>query len=321
MTEWKNNIAKISLPTPFPVGDVNVYVIKGDTLTLIDTGLKTEQGKDALEHGLTDIGLSLSDIEQIVLTHHHPDHAGGLGFFREDIPVYGHPNNQRFLLMTDDFINEHDMFYLDFASKLGVPSEYKELITQFRRSATYISPRTLRSGLLEGESIPGHPDWKVIETPGHAQSHISFYRDTDSVMIGGDHLLEKISPNPLMEPPLQKGHERPKPLLQYHDSLKKCLEVPLAMVYTGHGNEVFDVPGLIKKQMERQHMRAMNVKQMLKEKPSTGFEICRQLFPSAYQKELGLTLSETVGQLDYLQHLGEIKAEIVSEAIIYSVQQ
>jgi glyoxylase-like metal-dependent hydrolase (beta-lactamase superfamily II) len=317
----KNNIAKISLPTPFPVGDVNVYVIKGDTLTLVDTGLNTELGKQALEHGLREIGLKLDDIEQIVLTHHHPDHAGGLGLFPEDVPVYGHPNNQRFLHMTDEFIEEHERFYLDFASKLGVPAEYKKIIGQIRRSAKLVSPRKLRSGLLEGDSIPGHPDWKVIETPGHAQSHISLYHEKDGVMIGGDHLLEKISPNPLMEPPLQKGGERPKPLLQYNESLKKWLGIQISILYTGHGNEVFDVPALIEKQMERQHARAMNVKRMLEEKPSTGFEICKQLFPAVYQKELGLTLSETVGQLDYLEDLGEIKAENDAGTIIYSVRK
>lgn len=321
MTEWKNDVAKISLPTPFPVGDVNVFVIKGDTLTLIDTGLKTEQGKEALEQGLGELGLKLGDIEQVVLTHHHPDHAGGLGFFSEDVPVYGHPNNQRFLLMTEEFLEEHERFYLHFARKLGVPEEFKKMLAQIRRSAKYISPRVLRSALLEGDSLHGHPDWKVVETPGHAQSHISFYCEKDGVMIGGDHLLEKISPNPLMEPPVKPGEARPKPLLQYNDSLKKWLDISISMLYTGHGNEVFDVPALIKKQMERQHARAMSVKKILEENPSTGFDICRQLFPSVYQKELGLTLSETVGQLDYLEHLGEIKAEDNSETIIYSVQQ
>ncbi|RFU65624.1 MBL fold metallo-hydrolase [Peribacillus glennii] len=321
MTEWKNGVAKISLPTPFPVGDVNVYIIKGDALTLIDTGLQTEQGKEALLRGLGELGLRLDDIEQVVLTHHHPDHAGGLGLFSVDVPVYGHPNNQRFLLMSDEFIGEHERFYLDFARKLGVPEEYKKMVAQIRRSAKFVSPRVLRSGLVEGDTVPAHDDWKVIETPGHAQSHISFYREKDGVMIGGDHLLEKISPNPLMEPPIIPGEDRPKPLLQYNDSLNKWLGIPISMLYTGHGNEVFDVPGLIKKQRERQHLRAMNVKKILEENALTGFEVCKRLFPAVYEKELGLTLSETVGQLDYLENLGEIKTEEKSGMIIYSVQQ
>ncbi|PLT34789.1 MBL fold metallo-hydrolase [Bacillus sp. V5-8f] len=321
MTEWNNGVAKISLPTPFPVGDVNVYLLKGDALTLIDTGLSTEQGKEALIRGLGQVGLRLEDIEQIVLTHHHPDHAGGLGLFSQDVPVYGHPNNQRFLLMTDEFIEEHERFYLDFARKLGVPEDYKKMIAQIRRSAKYVSPRVLRSGLIEGDAVPAHADWKVIETPGHAQSHISFYREKDGVMIGGDHLLEKISPNPLMEPPIHPGEERPKPLLQYNESLNKWLGIPISMLYTGHGNEVFDVPGVIKKQRERQHLRAMNVKKMLEGKALSGFEVCRRLFPAVYEKELGLTLSETVGQLDYLENLGEIKAEEKSGTILYSVRQ
>ena len=38
MTEWIDGIAKLTLPTPFPVGDVNAYLIKGDRLTLVDAG-------------------------------------------------------------------------------------------------------------------------------------------------------------------------------------------------------------------------------------------------------------------------------------------
>jgi len=32
----------------------------------------------------------------------------------------------------------------------------------------------------------------------------------------------------------------------------------------------------------------------------TIFELTKQLFPKVYEKELGLTLSETIGQIDYL---------------------
>ena len=43
MAEWKDGIAKITLPTPFAVGDVNAYLIKGERLTLVDCGIKTKE--------------------------------------------------------------------------------------------------------------------------------------------------------------------------------------------------------------------------------------------------------------------------------------
>ena len=57
MVNWDTNIAKISLPTPFPVGDVNVYVVKGDALTLFDTGVQSKESKEAFSYQLGELGI------------------------------------------------------------------------------------------------------------------------------------------------------------------------------------------------------------------------------------------------------------------------
>jgi glyoxylase-like metal-dependent hydrolase (beta-lactamase superfamily II) len=69
-------IIPLAIPTPFYVGDVNVYLIKEDPLTLIDTGPKTEKAAAVLREKLRDTGVRLSDIRRIVLTHAHEDHCG-----------------------------------------------------------------------------------------------------------------------------------------------------------------------------------------------------------------------------------------------------
>ena len=70
------NIVPISVPTPFYVGDVNVYLIREDPVTLIDVGPKTPQAADALRRGLAAQGVEFSDVRRIVLTHAHEDHCG-----------------------------------------------------------------------------------------------------------------------------------------------------------------------------------------------------------------------------------------------------
>ncbi|AXN37431.1 MBL fold metallo-hydrolase [Peribacillus butanolivorans] len=321
MVNWNGDIAKLALPTPFAVGDVNVYVVKGDALTLIDTGVKTKQSKEVLTYGLGELGLKLSDIEQIILTHHHPDHAGALDFFDKEVPVYGHKNNQRWLTISDEFLETHNRFFLDYATKFGVAEELKNNLIHYRDEIKFLSERKLQGFLAEGDELPGLPGWRAIETLGHAQSHISFYRESDGLMIAGDHLLAKISPNPLMEPPLLPGGDRPRPLLQYNASLQKFLGISISTVYSGHGSEVDGdaVADLIQYRFERQHNRAMQVKSMLQDKPLSAFEVCQQLFPKVYLQEVGLTLSETIGQLDYLEDLGEIETETQSGVILYSI--
>src|SRR2546429_9333927 len=69
-------IVPISLPTPFYIGPVNVYLIAEDPLTLIDTGPKTKEATEALREGLRSAGFLVSDIRRIVLTHAHEDHCG-----------------------------------------------------------------------------------------------------------------------------------------------------------------------------------------------------------------------------------------------------
>ena len=96
-------IHKISIPTPFAVGDVNSFLVKGDALSLIDAGPKTPEAYEALKHGLNEAGYTFTDIEQVFLTHHHPDHAGWIDAF-ENATVLGHPYNNLWLKRDEAFL-------------------------------------------------------------------------------------------------------------------------------------------------------------------------------------------------------------------------
>src|SRR5215216_7178061 len=69
-------IHKISVPTPFYVGPVNVYLIEEDPLTLIDAGPRDDSSIAALRSGLACIGYRFSDIKRIIISHAHADHYG-----------------------------------------------------------------------------------------------------------------------------------------------------------------------------------------------------------------------------------------------------
>ncbi|QED48532.1 MBL fold metallo-hydrolase [Cytobacillus dafuensis] len=318
MAEWKDGLAKLVIPTPFSVGDVNVYVVKGERLTLVDVGPKTEEAWEALNAQLKDLHLSPEDIEQVVLTHHHPDHAGLLDFFPQTLDVYGHRNNQRWLHRTDAFLKAHDEFYYDLFPRCGIPEQYLSFIDLMKKPLSFSCSRSLSGELKEGDIPPGLDSWTVIETPGHAQSHIGLFREKDGVFIGGDHLLAHISPNPLMEPPLPGKTKRPKPQVQYNESLKKLLQLPIQLCYSGHGDNIYHVHELIEKRLVRQHERALHVKKWLEEESLTVFEICQRLFPTVYKKEFSLTISETIAQLDYLHALGAISINKEGKAYLFS---
>ncbi|WP_313892233.1 MBL fold metallo-hydrolase [Psychrobacillus sp.] len=298
-------IHKIEIPTPFAVGDVNSYILKGDALTLVDVGPKTEVALEVLKAGIKEAGYVLSDIEQVLLTHHHPDHSGWVNAF-EHATLLGHEYNQAWLTRDVDFFEYHDAFYMQCLMEEGVPESYFHWLEKMKRPLNLMGQKSLDRFLKEGDALPGHPDFVVLETLGHAQSHLSFWSEKTGILIGGDHVIEKISSNPLIEPPLIKENGRPKSMLQYNAALKRIQSLPVEKVYSGHGNEVYDVQELIESRLEKQKERALKVFDMIKAGEKTIFELTQELFPKVYEKELGLTLSETIGQVDYLLDEGYI---------------
>ncbi|MDR7075174.1 glyoxylase-like metal-dependent hydrolase (beta-lactamase superfamily II) [Neobacillus niacini] len=320
MSEWKDGITKINLPTPFAVGDVNVYLIKGERLTLVDCGVKTKESWVAFKKQLADLHLTPDDIEQVIITHHHVDHVGMLDFLSDNIEVYGHSLNERWINPTDAFFEEQEKFFGAQFLDYGLPQELFPSRSMLRHTLKYSCNRSLTGELSEGMNPPGLSEWTVIETPGHAQSQIALFREKDGVLIGGDLILAHISPNPFLETPAPGEKERPKPQLQHNHSMKKLLSYPIQFVYTGHGDEVFQLKELIEKRLIHQHERAMKVNNWLKEDQQTVFALCKRLFPSAYKRELMLTLSETVGQLDYLASIGEIISIKDNHPVLYQAR-
>ena len=130
--------------------------------------------------------------------------------------------------------------------------------------------------------------------------HHVFWNEDTGQMIGGDLVLPKVASNPLIEPPLDPKEKRPCSLLQYNESLKRILTLPVEVIYPGHGDEVRNAHSLIKARLEKQQERAMKVLALMDNGPLTIFELTKALFPAVYKKELGLTLSVAIGHADYL---------------------
>ncbi|MFN2745453.1 MULTISPECIES: MBL fold metallo-hydrolase [Bacillus] len=306
MTEER--IIPVSLPTPFAIGDVNIYLVIGEALTLIDAGPKTKEAAGILTRKLGELGLTVSDIDQVVLTHHHADHAGLLDELPDGIKIIGHRYNEPYISQNPAFIQKQQSFFTYLFHKLGVPVDISPVSLAIKQSYRYSCKRSLTQTVSEGDRIDGLKGWRVLETPGHAASHIVLYHETNGSMFGGDLLLKPSSSNPLLEMP-QEGKERPTPLLDYLSSLKRLPELPLQVIFPGHGERIYDAGELIAKRLEKQQNRADEVYRMLAERPHSAFDLCRKLFSSVYEKQLFLTMSETVGQLDDLAARGRITSE------------
>lgn len=318
MEQLAKNIYQLTLPTPFLVGPVNTYLLEGEALTLVDTGPKTEEALIALNKHLKEKGLTTADIDVVLLTHHHPDHIGLLHEFMPRAKVYAHKKVNPWLTKDRQFLTELKNFYYQLYREHGVPTEIIEKIE--KRKTGYMSfadKGSVDNFLREGDMPDGLTEWKVLETPGHAQSHISLYRESDGVMISGDHLIEHISSNAIIEGPYPGETERPKTLLQYRESLIKCQHVNVA--YSGHGKAVLDPPALIKSRLEDQDRKAEHFKRLMGQEPVNCFELCKRKYAHILERQPDLTFSETLGHLDLLESREEVKQTRVDGVIYYEV--
>src|SRR3954471_1480265 len=67
----------IPIPLPLPhIKTVNAWLLRGDPLTLLDTGPREERALAELERGLARAGVRIEDLELVLVTHHHLDHVG-----------------------------------------------------------------------------------------------------------------------------------------------------------------------------------------------------------------------------------------------------
>ncbi len=309
MRNKTKGMLKLSIPTPFAVGTVNVYLLKDDSLVLIDTGPNTKEALEALKSELKQSGgYALEDIEIVVLSHHHSDHAGLLEQF-DHAQIFGHWRNEPWITFDENFYQNNRTFIEQFFRQEGVDGPLLESILKGAGPDKYLTKGRLDGILQEGDKMPGCSEWTVLETPGHAQSHLSFLNERDGSLIAGDTIISHLFPTPLLEPPYNQKEKRPQPLLQLHQTLKKYLDFPIGMIYSGHGSDLFQAKKWIEKQFQKHEERAQKIRRFLLEKGRmTSFEISKQLFPNAYHRATYLTMSETIGILDLMASRGEIIA-------------
>ncbi|PSL43591.1 glyoxylase-like metal-dependent hydrolase (beta-lactamase superfamily II) [Salsuginibacillus halophilus] len=321
-TKATDMVHQITIPTPFPVGPVHVWFIEGYSLTLVDTGPATPEAERVLKEELQALGYQLQDIDTVVLTHHHPDHCGLAHLFQDTAEIAAHPKAAPWVEKETDFIEHMRQFFRRFYHAHALPAQLVEAVTREQEYLLNMTPSvTVDQFLVHGSKLTSSPEWQVIETPGHAQNHISLYRADDGGFIGGDHLLLDTSSNAIIEPPHLPEETRPKTLLEYRSSLKACAALNISMVYPGHGPVFYDAAKLIEQRLIEQEERGKElVRRLQTYGEQSAFELCEALFPNVHKKQPALTMSEIVGHLDMLEAAGEIgRVQRDDEMIRYKV--
>jgi glyoxylase-like metal-dependent hydrolase (beta-lactamase superfamily II) len=157
--------------TPFSL--VNSYAFVDDEgVTLIDCGIA--KAPPRIVAGLAEIGRRPSDVTRIVLTHVHPDHAGGAAELqrRTGAPVLAHSGDREF-------------------AEAGRPPASDpgrlsgRILRRLNRNARF-EPIEVATPLSDGDLLNVAGGLRVLHTPGHSPGHVSLLHEPTGVLITGD---------------------------------------------------------------------------------------------------------------------------------------
>ncbi|WP_251033511.1 MBL fold metallo-hydrolase [Bacillus sp. ISL-75] len=172
--------------------------------------------------------------------------------------------------------------------------------------------------LNEGDVIPlGGKEFEVVHVPGHSQSDILLWNQETGDTFAGDHLLKAFSVNAFIEPPNPGEVNRPRPLMQYRNSLEKVRRLPLEMIYPGHGEAFSDHLSLIKTRLLEQEKRCEQILAILATGGKCIYEICTQMYPRLQGNTVFLGLSQIQGHLDLLEERQQVIYEQKGSIVIY----
>jgi len=310
------SIHRIRIPTPFLVGDVYCYLIIDEKIVMVDCGHLSDDTFDILGQQFKQHGLTLPDLDEIWITHGHPDHFGLASKLRDlsGALVFGHFKERNNLGNNRDAI-----LFEYFFKEYGIPKELNEMMQQqlgwLQKWQHWLEP----DGWVDENSTlsTGSKSFNVKHVPGHAPGHVAYFNN--EVIFGGDVLISHISTNAVInfDPSTrQRNHS----LLQQRASLE-WMAKQTTHVLPGHGKIITNPEVLAAKHLYEQKLRyrkLMAVMQQSKE-PMSLYKITKAVMPQVNQPEQTfLALSEVVGYLDWAIENNDIKHEFDDGYVLFA---
>jgi glyoxylase-like metal-dependent hydrolase (beta-lactamase superfamily II) len=314
-------------------------LIEDKPLTLLDAGPNSATSLTALEDALRAHGHRVEDLGRIVVTHQHIDHIGLVEILakRSGAEVCALDRLAPWLADYRREMEEGDTFSAQIMLRNGIPQDVvyalRAVSASFRAwgAAAHVTTPLADGELLEFEGR----SWRVLHRPGHSPSDTVFWDQVSGELFGGDHLIKRISSNPLLSKPLgplppregsagekdgakslasgakpldvqNGGAERPKALMTYLDSLRQTREMELSIVHPGHGEPVEDHRALIDERFRMHERRAEKLYGLISEEPRNAYELAQEMWGNVAVTQAFLTLSEVLGHVDLLIDEGRV---------------
>jgi endoribonuclease LACTB2 len=148
----------VRTPTKPPATHTNCYLIyNSQEILVIDPGSPYEEEQQALSAAVDDLVREGRSVREIILTHMHPDHVGGVDSLREHLGGQVKVASHRFtaepltdMVRVDRLIEDGDIIELSGSPRIAL---------------------------------------RAMHTPGHARGHLCFHEVETGTLISGDNIV------------------------------------------------------------------------------------------------------------------------------------
>lgn len=240
VTEVADGVFWIRLPVWGRLNHINVWLLRDkDGWTVVDTGLPTEEAQKQWQM-IFDKHLDGKPITRVIATHLHTDHTGNAGWLTKqwNCPLWmSRADFYMCKVMAADGPSDVPEDAIKFYRRAGFTEDridkYRERFGKFGASMDPLPAGYHR--ITDGQymDIDGR-EWRALIGHGHAPEHVCLYCPELKIIISGDQILPRITPNVSVQP----SEPNANPLREWIASCVHFREVlpPNLLVLPAHGN-------------------------------------------------------------------------------------
>lgn len=294
VTDHGGGVHSIEVPIPDnPLGHTLVHLLDTDRgPVLVDTGWDDPASWDTLVSGLGSVGVPVTDIHGVVITHHHPDHHGLSGQVRDTSGAWiaMHAADTAVVRRTREAEPARWLDYLvDKLARAGAPDAHTAPLREARAAGRMRTLPGLRAALPDRDIVPGElldlagRRLRAVWTPGHTPGHVCLHleeahpagRPGHGRLFSGDHLLPRITPHiGLYEDP--DDDTVGDPLGDYLDSLERVGRLGPAEVLPAHQYAFTDAAGRVRELLAHHEARLSGLLELLAT-PHTPWQVAEKM--------------------------------------------